>query len=90
MRERGLKLVSIAAHLAVAGVAPRAGATYVDLYYHGHNQNMPQQLEPAVLIYLLLSFKDVLRKIYNLFFRFVINIVLILIRFLFLDSLLSG
>ena len=57
----------------------------MDLYYHGHNPDISQQLEPAVLIYLLLSFKDVLRKIYNLFFRFVINIVLVLIRFLFLD-----
>ena len=65
--------------------SPCGNVDFMDLYYHGHNQNMPQHLEPAVLIYLLLSFKDVLRKIYNLFFRFVINIVLILIRFLFLD-----
>ena len=42
---------------------------------------MPQQLEPAVLIYLLLCFKNVLRKIYNLFCKFVINIVLVLIAF---------
>lgn len=57
----------------------------MDLYYHEHNPDISQQLEPAVLIYLLFCFKDVLCKIYNLFFRFVINIVLILIAF---DSLI--
>ena len=53
----------------------------MDLYCHKHNPDIPQQLEPAVLIYQLFCFKDVLCKIYNLFCRFVINIVLVLIAF---------
>ena len=63
VRERGLKQARLAAEAGVVVVAPRAGATYVDLYYHGHNPDISQQLEPAFLIYLLLCFEDVLRNI---------------------------